>query len=110
MEALSTVRPRRHSRPRKALEIRATVLTGKLEFIVVEAAVQADDELAPDGGAGGQWFFSGHAQVFVKRFEELGVTFGVLGQGAGATGHRQLPSEPGRSEAGREEGDSSLVR
>ena len=42
-----------------ALEMRATVLTGKLEFIIVEAAVQADDELAQAGGAGDQRFFFG---------------------------------------------------
>ena len=36
----------------------ATVLIGKLEFIIFEEAVHQDDEFTHAGGQGDQWFFA----------------------------------------------------
>ena len=58
---------------------RATVLVGKLKFIIFEQVVHEDDEFAHAGGHGDQWFFSRGQQARIKLFENAVMPHGTQG-------------------------------
>ena len=58
---------------------RATVLVGKLKFIIFEQVVHEDDEFAHAGGHGNQWFLSRSQQARIKLFENAVMAHGTQG-------------------------------